>query len=154
MQFEKTNEHLGLKYTRSNFENFKMLYQLVVDRLAKQGSNEQIEPFTGEVEYIEELITHVVNPYVQQNLQKRYIDLFYQAKKLPVDRAQSFDIFRSMIVSTVLSVVDHDEKVRQEIGMVENMGFEPVPEEQTEEQAAEILEELKLKKAEALKKSK
>lgn len=59
-----------------------------------------------------------------------------------------------MIVSTVLSVVDHDEKVRQEIGMVENMGFEPVPEEQTEEQAAEILEELKLKKAEALKKSK
>ena len=34
-EFEKVNEHLGLKYTRSNHENFKMLFQLVVDRLVR-----------------------------------------------------------------------------------------------------------------------
>jgi hypothetical protein len=152
--FEQVNEHLGLKYTRSNFENFRMLYQLTANRLQRQGSTEPIEAFTGEVEYIEDLITRIQNPYTQQSLQKRYIELFYEAKKLPVDRAQSFDIFRAMILTSVVDVVDHDEKARQEIGMVENFGFEPVPEDQTEEQAAEALEELKLKKAEALKRSK
>ena len=108
--FEQVNEHLGLKYTRSNFENFRMLYQLTENRLQRQGSTEPIEAFTGEVEYIEDLITRIQNPYTQQSLQKRYIELFYEAKKLPVDRAQSFDIFRAMIVTSAVDVVDHDEK--------------------------------------------
>ena len=153
-KFEQVNEHLGLHYTKANCENFNMLYQLVVHRLQRQGSNEAIEAFTGEVEYIEELITRVQNPYTQESLQQRYVHLFYQAKKLPVDRAQSFDIFKAMIKNFAEDVVEFDEKARQEIGMIENLGFEAVPEDQTEEQAAEYLEELKLKKAEALKKSK
>lgn len=152
--FEQVNEHLGLKYTKSNHENFSMLYQLTVHRLERQGSTEPVEAFTGEVEYIEELITRIQNPYTQESLQKRYVELFYQAKKLPVDRAQSFDIFRAMIKNFAEDVIDFDEKARQEIGMIENFGFEAVPEDQTEEQAAEYLEELKLKKAEALKRTK
>lgn len=153
-QFESINEHLGLKYTKSNYENFLKLYQLTKHRLEKQGSTEKIEDFTGEVEYIEELITRIQNPYTLESLQKRYIDLFYHAKKLPVDRAQSFDIFKAMVTKFAVDVVEADEKARQEIGMVENFGFEIVPEDQTEEQAAELLEEIKNKKAEALKKSK
>jgi len=38
--------------------------------------------------------------------------------------------------------------------MIENLGFEIIPEEQTEEEAAAILDERNLKKAEAAKKSK
>lgn len=38
--------------------------------------------------------------------------------------------------------------------MSENFGFQPIPEEQTEEEAAALLEELNLKKAEAQKKTK
>ena len=107
-----------------------------------------------EIEYIEELIDRIQNPYTKESLQKKYVDIFYQAKKVPVDRAQSYKIFRSMVLNLSEDVIDVDEKVRRDIGAVENLGFEPVPEEQTEEEAAAILEELKNKKAEAAKKAK
>jgi len=61
--FEKINEHLGLKYTPSNYQNFVSLYKLVVNRLKIQKSQEPIDQFKGEVEYIEELITRIHNPY-------------------------------------------------------------------------------------------
>ena len=107
-----------------------------------------------EVEYIEELIERISNPYTKESLQKKYVEIYYRAKKVPVDRAQSFEIFRTMILNLSEDVIDSDEKIRREIGAVENLGFEPVPEEQTEEEAAAILEELRNKKAEAAKKSK
>ena len=59
-----------------------------------------------------------------------------------------------MVLNFAEDVIDFDEKARKDIGMVENMGFEIVPEEQTEEEAAALLEELKNKKAEAAKKNK
>ena len=40
------------------------------------------------------------------------------------------------------------------MGLMENQAFEPVPENQTEQEAQAIIEEMKLKKAEAAKKSK
>ena len=63
--FEMTNEHLGIKFTERNYQAFVDLYNLVVKRLDKQEANpeqpphEPVEPFTGDVEYIEELITRV-----------------------------------------------------------------------------------------------
>jgi hypothetical protein len=40
-----------------------------------------------EVEYIEELIDRIQNPYTKESLQKKYVDIYYQAKKVPADRA-------------------------------------------------------------------
>ena len=76
--------------------------------------------------------------------------MYYAAKKAPIDKALSYDIFKAMIQNFVEDTIDVDERMRKEIpGMSENLGFQPVPEEQTEEEAAALLEELNLKKAEA-----
>ena len=82
-----------------------------------------------EIEYIEELVDRIQNPYTKDSLQKKYVDIFYQAKKVPVDRAQSYGIFKTMVLNLSEDVIDVDEKVRRDIGAVENLGFEPVPEE-------------------------
>jgi len=57
------------------------------------------------------------------------VDTLYKAKKVPVEKAQSYDIFRAMVLNFAEDVIDFDEKARKDIGMVENMGFEIVPEE-------------------------
>ena len=69
-------------------------------------------------------------------------------------KAKSYDIFRAMVLNFSEDVIDVDERARKELGLVENMGFEVVPEEQTEEEAAAIAEELKNRKAEAAKRNK
>jgi len=45
------------------YESFGSLYNLVVRRLQVQGTPEDIQGFTNDVEYIEELITRIKNPY-------------------------------------------------------------------------------------------
>ena len=90
----------------------------------------------------------------QESLQRSYVDYFYKAKKVPVTKAKSYDIFRAMMMNFSEDVVDIDERARKELGMVENMGFEIVPEEQTEDEANAILEDLKNRKAEAAKRTK
>ena len=57
------------------------------------------------------------------------MDTLYKAKKVPVEKAQSYDIFRAMVRNFGEDVIDFDEKARRDIGMLENMGFEIVPEE-------------------------
>lgn len=73
---------------------------------------------------------------------------------MPIEKALSYDIFKALVLNFAEDTIDVDEKVRKELGMVENLGFQPVPEEQTEEEAAALLEELNLKKADAAKKTK
>ena len=90
----------------------------------------------------------------QESLQKKYVDIFYIAKKVPVAKAKSYDIFRAMVMNFAEDIIDIDDRSRKELAIVENMGFEVVPEEQTEEEAAAILEDLKNKKAEAAKRNK
>lgn len=55
--------------------------------------------------------------------------MLYRAKKVPVEKAQSYDIFRAMVLNFSEDVVDVDERARKELLMVENFGFEMVPEE-------------------------
>lgn len=59
-----------------------------------------------------------------------------------------------MVQNFAEDMVDVDERCRKENGMIENLGFEAVPEEQTQEEAEALIEEMKVKKAEAAKKSK
>lgn len=111
------------------------LYALVVKRLKKQRSAEPILPFTVDVEYIEELITRVANPLTRQDLQEKYVELHYKAKKTPVAKALSYDIFRAFVQNFSEDIVEVDERVRKELAMPENPGFEAVPEERTQEEA-------------------
>jgi hypothetical protein len=50
------------------YDSFLSLYNLVVLRLRKQSSPDAIIPFTMKVEYIEELIDRIVNPYTKDSL--------------------------------------------------------------------------------------
>ena len=78
----------------------------------------------------------------------------YEAKKLPVDRAQSFSIFRAMIANYSEEVVEIDEKVRADLGIIEHVGFEPILDEETEEEQKARLDGVVARKAEAYKKIK
>lgn len=68
------------------------------------------------MEYIEELITRIVNPMTLEALNNKYIELYYSSKKIPVDRASSFDIFKALIQNFSEEVVEVDEKTRTELG--------------------------------------
>jgi 23S rRNA pseudoU1915 N3-methylase RlmH len=59
-----------------------------------------------------------------------------------------------VITKFVDDVVDEDDKARKELGCAENLGFEEIPEEQTEEEAAAMVADIQNKKAEAAKKTK
>jgi hypothetical protein len=128
-QFNSANQHLGLQFNSSLYEDLHSLYTLVVKRLGIQGSDEAIEEFSTDVEYIEELITRIANPYTKQSLQDKYIDLYYRAKKTPIESSISYDIFKAMVQNFTEDIVEIDERIRKETGMIENLGFEPVPEE-------------------------
>jgi hypothetical protein len=66
----------------------------------------------------------------------------------------SYDIFKAMMQNFAEDLVDVDEKCRKDAGMMENLGFEIVPENQTQEEKEAAIEEMNNRKAEALKKSK
>lgn len=59
-----------------------------------------------------------------------------------------------MVLNYSEDVIEVDEKVRRDLQLTENLGFEIVAEEQTQEEADAAIEELKSKKAEAAKKLK
>lgn len=51
----------------------------------------------AKIEYIENLITEVPNPYSKESLKQRYVRLLYQAKKVPTDRALSYNIIKKTV---------------------------------------------------------
>ena len=55
-------------------------------------------------------------------------DILYKAKKVPTERALSYNIFKSSLLDMTASTVDTDVKSREELKMPENFGFE-VPSE-------------------------
>jgi len=72
----------------------------VKGQLVKQDTTpdcHEIGEFDVDVEYIEELITQIENPYTRESLTNRYVSLHYSCKKSPVEKAISYDIFRAMV---------------------------------------------------------
>lgn len=153
-KFNKHNESLGLIFKESNYKDFKALYELVVRRLKKQGYPDPIQGFLLNVEYIEFLIEKIINPVIQKTLQEKYVELYYKAKKTPAENALSYNVFRAMLMNMAEDFPVLDDACRKELGMMENLGFEIVAEDQTEEQAEQIRSEKASRKAEILKKSK
>ena len=65
----------------------------------------------------------------------KYVSLYYSCKKSPVTDQLSYNIFKALVQNFSEDIVDVDDKSRKENGMIENLGFEAVPEEQTYEEA-------------------
>lgn len=79
----------------------------------------------------------ISNVYTRESLLRRYVDLFYTAKKLPTERALSYLTFRKFVKNVVEETIEVIDKSRKEVGLPESFGFDPIPEEETEEQTAE-----------------
>jgi len=75
------------------------------------------------------LIAEVQNPYSRQSLKDRYIKLLYAAKKVPTNRALSYNIIKESLSELVTSTVEADQKGRDELLMMEAHPFE-VPHEE------------------------
>jgi hypothetical protein len=67
------------------------------------------------MEYIEELLPRVKNPYSRKDLKDRYVAILSQAKKVPVDRAQSYTVFRKMLLELSEQAIDYEAKGREEL---------------------------------------
>jgi len=90
----------------------------------------------------------------QEYYYRLYNHILSRSKRVPVDRALSFDMFKNMLYTASEKIIDIDEKVRKDMGAIENTGFYFVPDEATEEEAAAIIEDVKNRKSEAAKKLK
>ena len=73
---------------------------------------------------------------------------------MPNERAHSFNVMRQMVGRLAETLVEHETQVREEIGAHPIETFRVPPEDETEEQRAEILKQLNAAKQEALKKLK
>ena len=51
------------------------------------------------------------------------MNLYYGGKKVPIEKALSYDIFKALVFNFAEDTIDVDEKVRKELVMVENLGF-------------------------------
>lgn len=130
---------------------FQELLEDVLHVLGRNVDNE--EPWNIKVEYIENLISTISNPYSRQNLKERYVTLLAYAKRVPTSRAKSYETFKGIVGTIAEKFVQYELKGREELGLTEQ-GFEVPDEEWTEEDFARIEKEKADKKAEFLKKNK
>ena len=85
---------------------------------------------------------------------ERYIKLVAKARKTPNERAHSFEVIRKMVGNLAVKLVEHETKVREEMGAAAIEIFRVPPEEETEEQRLELIKQAKLAQQESLKKLK
>jgi hypothetical protein len=64
---------------------------------------------------------------------ERYIKLVAKARKTPNERAHSFEVIRKMVGNLAVKLVEHETKVREEMGAAAIEIFRVPPEEETEE---------------------
>ena len=152
VHFEQQNKHLGLYYTR---QVMNQLFELLEDIQSRIGYDEDyLTPWTTKMEYFEALLPLVKNPYSRRDLKDRYVALLSLAKRVPVDRAQSYAVFRKQLLDLSEQAIDFEAKGREELQMIENYGFIVPHENITEEEIKKIEDDKKAKKAEWIKKTK
>ena len=70
---------------------------------------------------------------------ERFIKLVSKARKMPNERAHSFGVMRSMVNRLAENLVDHETRIRDELGGFPIETFRVPPEDETEEQRTEYL---------------
>lgn len=73
---------------------------------------------------------------------------------MPVDRAQSYAVFRKQLLELSEQAIEFEAKGREELQMIENYGFIVPHENITDEEIKKIEDDKKAKKAEWIKKTK
>lgn len=138
------------------FKRLGELQQEAVDRLEYEEFVGQISLFsdTKRVEDVEETISFVKGKYSSEYFQNTYNNLVSRAKRTPIEKAVSYGLFKEMLGNALEEVVDIDDKVRRDMNIVENVGFQVPPDEATEEEIAALQEDIKNRKIEAAKKLK
>lgn len=134
------------------------LFELIEDIVSRapelQGNEEILANWNGNMEYVESLIVHVPNPYSKSSFNERYMKLLSQARKVPIEKAQSFSVLRSMLLSFSELTIDFEQKARDELQTIANPGFVVPHDAITPEELKKIEEERKLKKADWYKATK
>jgi hypothetical protein len=135
------------------------LYELLEDVQSRLGypvntDDDSNSEWDAKIEYIEDLINKVHNSYSKESLRSRYVRLLYNAKKVPTDRAISYNVFKQMLKDLCDTTVECEVKAREELLMPENFGFEVPHEGQTEEERQKLRDEKKAKVTDWLKKNK
>lgn len=77
-----------------------------------------------------------------------------QSRKVPTDRAQSYGVFRAMLLSLSEQTIDLEQKARDELQTIANAGFIVPHEAITPEEIKKIEDERKAKKADWYKATK
>lgn len=89
---------------------FELLEDIIDRAPALQELAEGVEGiydnWHASLEYVEGLIAHVNNPYTRQSLSDRYMKILSLSRKVPTDRAQSYGVFRTMLLNLSEQTID------------------------------------------------
>jgi len=154
--FEERNQNLGLFYTLGTMEGFNELIEDIDGIWQRQEKEPLSNIFTWNlhVEELEDLIEKVKNPYTQKTLTNKYVQLVYEAKKIPTDRAHCYIVFKEMLQELCDKCVDVDTKFRDEAIMMPRGDFEPLADDLTAEEIEELNRTNGLKRLGNVKKGK
>ena len=93
---------------------------------------------------LEKLIHAIQNPLSKQMMLERYIKLVAKARKMPNSRAHSFGVIQKMIGRLAENIVEHETKIREEVGAFAIETFRVPTEEETDQQRDEYYKQQKL----------
>ena len=154
--FETNNRDRVLYYSRHVMEGFLDLLDNL-DHLHRKYKGVGLLPkfeWSTKVSELEKLISQVENPYSRKTLEDQYFLLLQKAKRVPNDRAHSYSVIRNALSGVVSLVAYQDAIAREELNLAQLECFRIPPDDETEEQRAELKKREKEKQLEALKKSK
>jgi hypothetical protein len=138
------------------------LFELVEDiidrtpelRDAADSVQELYDNWNASLEFVEGLLVNVRNPYTKQSLHDRYMKILSLSRKVPTDRAQSYGVFRTMLLNLSEQTIDLEQKARDELQTIANPGFIVPHDAITPEEVKKIEDERKAKKADWYKATK
>ena len=96
----------------------------------------------------------MTNPYTRQFLKDRYMRVLAESRRVPVDRAQSYSVFRQALLGLSEMTIDFEQRARDELQSIANPGFIVPAEGATHEELKKIEDERKAKKADWYKATK
>lgn len=149
--FEEKNRHIGVYFSESIMNQ---LIELLDDISELEGNPPIYDSRHASLEFVEELIAKIQNPYTRQFLNERYMKILSQSRKVPTDRAQSYGVFRAMLLSLSEQTIDLEQKARDELQTIANPGFIVPHDAITPEEIKKIEDERKAKKADWYKATK
>lgn len=133
------------------------LYELLEDIASRSSSlsgRDVFAEWTGSLGFVEDLIKEVENIYTRTMFKEKYMKVLSQARKVPIDRAQSFPVFKKLLISLSETTVDLEQKARDELQTIANPGFVVPHDGITQEEIKKLEDERKAKKADWYKATK